>query len=197
MSEHCDDCEHCGCADEEPCVTFDEALRRASWLEEHNAPKDWVIVTYEEMSSLKRTIEDTRKSAAEYQKLSMEWAVSYKQLRDQYDKLLVDNAKLRDDLEAEKRGHPGEHPFIDEPMDRQIILLNRQIIALEEDKSKSENMLQLVRERLIAPDSDSVVGSCDCNCKTPDIRYHRKGCRYRLITERDQFAEELSKRMIG
>lgn len=34
--------------------------------------------------------------------------------------------------------------------------------------------------------TDSLVGSCDCLTKTPDIAHHKPGCRYRLITERDE-----------
>ena len=41
-------------------------------------------------------------------------------------------------------------------------------------------------ERMLASDDDSHVGACDCLCKTPDIQFHRKGCRYRLISERNE-----------
>lgn len=39
-----------------------------------------------------------------------------------------------------------------------------------------------------APDTDSVVSSCDCLAKTNAIVFHHKGCRYRLISERDSLA---------
>jgi len=39
-------------------------------------------------------------------------------------------------------------------------------------------------------ESDSVVASCNCLTKSPDIQYHKIGCKYRLITERDSFREK-------
>ena len=35
------------------------------------------------------------------------------------------------------------------------------------------------------------IGSCDCLTKTPDIEYHDKFCRYRLITEAIRYIEKL------
>ena len=37
--------------------------------------------------------------------------------------------------------------------------------------------------------SDSLVGSCDCNVKTPETKHHKPGCKYRLISERDELRE--------
>ena len=34
-------------------------------------------------------------------------------------------------------------------------------------------------------ESDSIVASCDCQVKTNEIAYHKPGCKYRLICERD------------
>lgn len=34
-------------------------------------------------------------------------------------------------------------------------------------------------------ESDSIVGSCQCDIKTPEIQHHKPGCKYRLISERD------------
>lgn len=34
-------------------------------------------------------------------------------------------------------------------------------------------------------ESDSIVASCDCLTKTNEIEYHKPGCKYRLISERD------------
>jgi hypothetical protein len=34
-------------------------------------------------------------------------------------------------------------------------------------------------------DSDSIVASCDCLTKTDEVKFHRKGCKYRLIQERN------------
>lgn len=36
-----------------------------------------------------------------------------------------------------------------------------------------------------ANDSDSIVASCNCFTKTPDIQFHKRGCKYRLIEERN------------
>lgn len=44
---------------------------------------------------------------------------------------------------------------------------------------------QELRPFLLANDSDSIAGSCNCLTMSPDIRYHKRGCKYRLISERD------------
>lgn len=48
--------------------------------------------------------------------------------------LLNENAsqieQLKGELESERRGWPHEQPLTDEPMDRQIVLLNRQVAEL-------------------------------------------------------------------
>lgn len=38
--------------------------------------------------------------------------------------------------------------------------------------------------------SDSIVASCDCGTKAPDIQHHAPGCKYRLISERDFMLRE-------
>jgi len=48
--------------------------------------------------------------------------------------------------------------------------------------------------------SDSIVGSCNCLTKSPDHTFHRPGCKYRLICERDEarrVAEEACKFVSG
>lgn len=35
-------------------------------------------------------------------------------------------------------------------------------------------------------DSDSIIGSCNCLTKTNNIQYHKPGCKYRLIVERNE-----------
>lgn len=43
--------------------------------------------------------------------------------------------------------------------------------------------------------SDSLVAACNCLTKTPEVKYHKPGCKYRLISERDaarQFIEEVA-----
>jgi hypothetical protein len=49
---------------------------------------------------------------------------------------------------------------------------------------KSDNDLKHQHEAA-ALDSDSIVASCNCGAKPPVIRYHKVGCKYRLIEERD------------
>ena len=39
-------------------------------------------------------------------------------------------------------------------------------------------------------DSDSIVASCDCMVKSPNYLAHRRGCKYRLICERDEARQE-------
>jgi len=46
-------------------------------------------------------------------------------------------------------------------------------------------------------ESDSFVGSCTCLTKTPDIQYHKPGCKYRLICERDEARAALSGRTVS
>lgn len=45
-------------------------------------------------------------------------------------------------------------------------------------------------------DDDSIIASCDCLTKTPAIEHHKKGCKYRLIVERDNARLEI-KRLRG
>lgn len=40
--------------------------------------------------------------------------------------------------------------------------------------------------------SDSIVASCNCNTKTPEVKYHAKGCKYRLISERNMLLDALN-----
>lgn len=37
---------------------------------------------------------------------------------------------------------------------------------------------------------DSIVAACDCGTKSPEIKYHQPGCKYRLIVDRDLWREE-------
>lgn len=40
------------------------------------------------------------------------------------------------------------------------------------------------------------IGSCDCLTKTPDIKYHKPGCKYRLISERNDARSEAGRLLI-
>jgi hypothetical protein len=41
-------------------------------------------------------------------------------------------------------------------------------------------------------ESDSIVASCECMTKTNEVRLHKPGCKYRLISERDDARAELA-----
>lgn len=49
---------------------------------------------------------------------------------------------------------------------------------------ESEN--ELLRQHMMANDSDSPVAACNCMTMSPEIRFHKNGCKYRLIMERDE-----------
>lgn len=38
----------------------------------------------------------------------------------------------------------------------------------------------------IGINSDSIIASCNCLCKSNEIAFHKRGCKYRLICERDK-----------
>lgn len=64
--------------------------------------------------------------------------------------------------------------------------------TLERDLTAAQSRIKLLQENLVAPDDDSTVGSCDCGIKSWEIQYHRKGCRYRLIEERNTAQSSIS-----
>lgn len=45
---------------------------------------------------------------------------------------------------------------------------------------------------LLSLESDSIVASCNCLVKSNDIQFHKKGCKYRLIEERDNAVSRIS-----
>lgn len=71
-----------------------------------------------------------------------------------------------------------------------------QMRALEEKYnflcSEFEALIPQLKGWLLANDSDSIIGSCNCLTKTPDIKFHKKGCKYRLIMERDAARKQLT-----
>lgn len=52
-----------------------------------------------------------------------------------------------------------------------------------------ERQLAEARELLDADDSDSPVAACNCSTKSPELKFHKRGCKYRLIVERDEARE--------
>lgn len=45
-------------------------------------------------------------------------------------------------------------------------------------------------ELLRSVESDLIAGSCNCGTKTPELRHHKLGCKFRLISERGQLIQE-------
>jgi hypothetical protein len=76
---------------------------------------------------------------------------------------------------------------------RKNILPTIQKLKRERDELRQRvELLLQIRERDKAKvDSDSIAGSCDCNVKTNDPQHHAKGCKYRLICERDTSREKI------
>lgn len=64
---------------------------------------------------------------------------------------------------------------------------------LERQRNEARDQIKLMlahdQRRL---ESDSIVGSCDCDTKTPELKYHKPGCKYRILTERDEAREQLA-----
>ena len=58
-------------------------------------------------------------------------------------------------------------------------------------RQQIELLLQIREHDKAKVESDSIVASCDCNVKTNDPQLHAKGCKYRLICERDTAREKI------
>ena len=58
----------------------------------------------------------------------------------------------------------------------------------DEARHQITMMIERGRQRL---ESDSAVASCDCLTKSPEVKHHKPGCKYRLICERDYARDEL------
>jgi len=52
---------------------------------------------------------------------------------------------------------------------------------------RTSGMIEVIQAQQL--ESDSIVGSCDCLTKTPEVKHHKPGCKYRLISERDAARE--------
>lgn len=68
-------------------------------------------------------------------------------------------------------------------MEFESVRLKRELIKSQE-KIATFEMINRGKEQQL--ESDSVVASCDCLTKTPEVKHHKKGCKYRLITERNE-----------
>jgi hypothetical protein len=65
-----------------------------------------------------------------------------------FEKLTAEKKRLQEELAAEKAGHVLEGPLTDEPMDRQIMLLNRQVINLSEENRQIETNRNFMRDQI-------------------------------------------------
>ena len=66
---------------------------------------------------------------------------------------------------------------------------------MKEQELKEEDMPDLAslsikdamwKREAAALDSDSPVAACNCLTMSPALEYHKRGCKYRLILERDE-----------
>lgn len=64
----------------------------------------------------------------------------------------------------------------------------RDILSRELDDLRTWSR-EMRKQELSRLESDSPVAACNCLTKSPDIQYHKPGCKYRLIAERDQLRE--------
>lgn len=71
--------------------------------------------------------------------------------------------------------------------------LRNQLTSLKSTLAETEEENEMLRGKL-ASDSfdDSIVASCSCLTKTPDIQYHKPGCKYRIIVGRNQALKALA-----
>lgn len=92
-----------------------------------------------------------------------------------------------EDFVQRLREHAAMHcPNPKCPVTRAKVLLNGMPNEVNGWKPLTPELSLLVREKELRDlESDSVVGSCNCLTKTPDIQHHKPGCKYRLIVERD------------
>lgn len=70
------------------------------------------------------------------------------------------------------------------PMNQAMDDMRKNLEILDRVKSERDELRQLL-DRDVADDSDNPVGHCGCLTKSPEVHHHKKGCKYRLIMERD------------
>lgn len=67
-----------------------------------------------------------------------------------------------------------------------------QVAEIRNDLTAAREQMDLCRKHEEeCLESDSVVASCNCPTKTDEVRFHKPGCKYRLIMERDESRESL------
>lgn len=55
--------------------------------------------------------------------------------------------------------------------------------AIDSETASLRQQLEEAKARDL--ESDSTIGSCNCLTKTPEVHFHKPGCKYRIISERD------------
>lgn len=78
-------------------------------------------------------------------------------------------------------GVGGDWKVVDADFARQLVR------ERNEARAQIEQMIKLTAQSL---ESDSEVASCSCLCKTPEIKHHKPGCKYRLVIQRNEAREE-------
>lgn len=86
--------------------------------------------------------------------------------------------------------------FMLETSCQQVALLETAIrehqVQFPDEPLEGEHKLWRPLDLDLSIPGDSIVGSCTCLTKTPDISYHSTGCKYRLIVERNMARAELA-----
>jgi hypothetical protein len=67
----------------------------------------------------------------------------------------------------------------------------------EELHAANRQIASMIRHDQANLESDSIVASCNCHVKTNEVLFHKPGCKYRLISERDEARKELDNLKAG
>lgn len=62
----------------------------------------------------------------------------------------------------------------------------------EELSAARDELAKRIAHMKSATADDSLAGSCNCLTKTPEFRFHKKGCKYRLICERNELVRQVA-----
>lgn len=69
---------------------------------------------------------------------------------------------------------------------KSCVAMDAKLATLEAERDHAISCLRAIAEKNKADlDSDSIIAACNCLTKTPDTQFHKAGCKYRLILERD------------
>ena len=62
-----------------------------------------------------------------------------------------------------------------------------EMARLEYERNEAREQIQMMlKHDADNLESDSIVSSCNCLTKTNEVKAHKPGCKYRLISERDE-----------